>query len=160
ATMVLAPQAVSAAVPAALVVATLKATVLMATGQGVANGLISTKVAVLTKGGLQAMLLEKLKLPVALFLVFVIVGSSAGWLALTTLSRGDSAPVFRAGTDRHVVQNLGEEEPNADTETPNFRVEAPTLEIARRIARAAERCRKDKAIEWLGHQLPNWPQPC
>ncbi len=44
--------------------------------------------------------------------------------------------------------------------TPNFEVEAPTAAIAEKVAKTAERCREDLAVEWLGHKLPNWFKPC
>jgi len=44
--------------------------------------------------------------------------------------------------------------------TPNFEVEAPTAAIAEKVARTAELCREDLAVEWLGHKLPNWFKPC
>ena len=42
----------------------------------------------------------------------------------------------------------------------NFRVEAPTLTIARQLGEAAEQCRKEQALAWLEKELPGWPQPC
>jgi hypothetical protein len=44
--------------------------------------------------------------------------------------------------------------------TPNFRVEAPTQDAAKRIGDHAEVCRKKIALQWLGHELPRWPAPC
>lgn len=44
--------------------------------------------------------------------------------------------------------------------TPNFEVEAPTADIAEKVALTAERCREQLALEWLGHKLPNWYKPC
>jgi hypothetical protein len=48
----------------------------------------------------------------------------------------------------------------ATVETANFSVEAATPEIAKAIARSAERLRKEKALEWFGRELPNWATPC
>jgi hypothetical protein len=42
----------------------------------------------------------------------------------------------------------------------NFAVEAPTHEIAQRVAERAEECRVIIARAWLGHQLPDWGTPC
>ena len=42
----------------------------------------------------------------------------------------------------------------------NFIVEAPTPELADRIAKAAEKYRHDLAIEWIGQPMPNWTRPC
>jgi hypothetical protein len=44
--------------------------------------------------------------------------------------------------------------------TPNFIVEAPTPEIAKEAGQAAEYYRKQKAIQWLGQEMPQWPDPC
>src|SRR5689334_20180236 len=44
--------------------------------------------------------------------------------------------------------------------TPNFVVYAPTPQIAEQIGQWAEHYRKDKALQWLGQEMPPWPQPC
>jgi len=44
--------------------------------------------------------------------------------------------------------------------TPNFVVTAPTPEMAKTIAEAAERYREELAVAWLGKPLPQWAQPC
>jgi hypothetical protein len=48
----------------------------------------------------------------------------------------------------------------ASHSTPNFSVEAPTPEIARRIGEHAETCRKSVAQAWLGHDLAAWKTRC
>jgi hypothetical protein len=50
----------------------------------------------------------------------------------------------------------------ADTtyRTPNFVVTAPTAELAQEFGTWAERYRKQKAVEWLGQEMPPWPRPC
>jgi hypothetical protein len=45
-------------------------------------------------------------------------------------------------------------------QTTNFVVEAPTPQIAQEVARYAEHYRKEKAKEWLGKEMPPWPEPC
>ena len=42
----------------------------------------------------------------------------------------------------------------------NFTVNASTPELAREIGLAAERLRKELAIEWLGKEMPPWSKPC
>jgi hypothetical protein len=42
-------------------------------------------------------------------------------------------------------------------ETTNFVVDAPTEQAARQIAQYAEVYRKEKAIQWLGREMPTWP---
>lgn len=44
--------------------------------------------------------------------------------------------------------------------TPNFIVEAPSPQIAEQIGSAAEKYRRELAVEWTGQQMPNWAQPC
>lgn len=44
--------------------------------------------------------------------------------------------------------------------TQNFVVKAQTQELADQFADLAEKYRKSKAIEWLGHDMPNWPVRC
>lgn len=44
--------------------------------------------------------------------------------------------------------------------TANFTVAAPTPQLAKEIGDAAEQCRRDLALEWLGRELPNWTKPC
>ena len=44
--------------------------------------------------------------------------------------------------------------------TTNFVVSAPTPELAKAIGNAAEVYREDLSQEWLGHELPDWTQPC
>jgi len=39
-------------------------------------------------------------------------------------------------------------------------VTAPDPVLARKVSSEAERFRKELAIQWLGHELPNWPQKC
>ncbi|MEZ6118908.1 MAG: hypothetical protein R3C28_20390 [Pirellulaceae bacterium] len=44
--------------------------------------------------------------------------------------------------------------------TKNFMVKAPTAQLAREIAEAAEYFRRELALEWLERELPPWSQPC
>jgi hypothetical protein len=48
----------------------------------------------------------------------------------------------------------------ASYRTTNFVVDAPTPELARKIAQTAERQRQQQAKQWLGRELPDWPEPC
>lgn len=48
----------------------------------------------------------------------------------------------------------------ASFRTQNFVVEAPTPQIAQQIGQAAEHWRKEKAMDWLGQEMPPWPEPC
>lgn len=44
--------------------------------------------------------------------------------------------------------------------TENFTCNAPTREIAVSVCEAAERFRRDLAIDWIGYELPKWAKPC
>jgi hypothetical protein len=48
----------------------------------------------------------------------------------------------------------------ASYRTTNFVVQAPTPQIAQQFGQAAEHYRKEKALQWLGHEMPPWGQPC
>jgi len=48
----------------------------------------------------------------------------------------------------------------ANHRTRNFLITAPDQEFAVRTGELAEQYRRELAIEWLGHELPPWPQPC
>jgi hypothetical protein len=48
----------------------------------------------------------------------------------------------------------------ASVRTPNFVVEAPTQELAQEFGKLAEQFRRQKAIEWLGQEMPRWATPC
>lgn len=49
---------------------------------------------------------------------------------------------------------------NAPVVTANFEVNAPDPQFAQRVAQLAESYRRDLAVAWLGHELPNWQQRC
>lgn len=49
---------------------------------------------------------------------------------------------------------------NAEYNSPNFIVHAPTTEIARQVAEAAEDARRKLAVQWYGHEIKNWGSPC
>lgn len=44
--------------------------------------------------------------------------------------------------------------------TKNFIVTAPTAGMAEQIGKAAERYRRELAIDWLGKEMPAWAEPC
>jgi hypothetical protein len=54
-----------------------------------------------------------------------------------------------------VFSSLGAQYP-----TTNFIVDAPTPEIAQQVGEYAEHYRKEKALQWLGHEMPPWGQRC
>jgi hypothetical protein len=48
----------------------------------------------------------------------------------------------------------------ANYETANFYVQAPTPELAKKFGDMAEFYRTQKALEWLGREMPQWQTPC
>jgi hypothetical protein len=44
--------------------------------------------------------------------------------------------------------------------TTNFIVEAPNAQVAQQVGQYAEKYRKQKAVDWLGKEMPPWGQPC
>ena len=48
----------------------------------------------------------------------------------------------------------------AGYKTTNFIVSAPSAQLAKEIGDQAEVFRKQLAIDWLGHELPQWAKPC
>ncbi len=48
----------------------------------------------------------------------------------------------------------------ASYRTPNFAVEAATPAIAKQVGEYAEHYRREKAMLWLGREMPQWPEPC
>lgn len=44
--------------------------------------------------------------------------------------------------------------------TTNFVVEAPDEQLARRFGEKAEEYRREKALDWLGREMPPWPKRC
>lgn len=44
--------------------------------------------------------------------------------------------------------------------TENFVTDAPTPQLAKAFGEAAEKYRREKALEWLGAEMPRWPQRC
>jgi hypothetical protein len=48
----------------------------------------------------------------------------------------------------------------ASYRTQNFVVEAPTQALAEQVGQYAEHYRKEKAMQWLGQEMPPWPEPC
>ena len=54
-----------------------------------------------------------------------------------------------------VIASLG-----ATYRTTNFVVDAPTQQLAQQVGQYAEKYRQEKAMQWLGQEMPNWPEPC
>jgi hypothetical protein len=48
----------------------------------------------------------------------------------------------------------------AEFVTANFIVHAPNQQVAQKVGEYAERWRREKAMEWLGREMPNWGKKC
>jgi RNA polymerase sigma factor (sigma-70 family) len=77
----LAQHAAGTAVPASLVVVTVRAACAVAAGTATTTGLVSPAVAVLVEGGVRAMFVTKLKILAAVLLAVGVLGAGAGVLA-------------------------------------------------------------------------------
>src|SRR5262245_21084466 len=84
----LAAEVASASVPTSVLYSTIKAASLFAAGPTAATGVISAKVAALTKGVLTTMLLTKLKKAAVVLLVVVVLGAGLTGLATAGLLSG------------------------------------------------------------------------
>jgi RNA polymerase sigma factor (sigma-70 family) len=120
---------------------------------------VPATVLALTKGVARTMLMEKLKVILAVLLITGTAG--VGLLALSR--RAEAGP---PGTAREEVlpPRLARDEEPPDSpgihRTRNFRVQAASERVARLVAEAAEEHRKRLARFWLGKELPPWPEPC
>ncbi|MCI0680919.1 MAG: hypothetical protein L0Y71_02345 [Gemmataceae bacterium] len=48
----------------------------------------------------------------------------------------------------------------AQHQTTNFLIHAPNAQIAQQVGQYAEHYRREKALQWLGYEMPPWRQPC
>jgi hypothetical protein len=48
----------------------------------------------------------------------------------------------------------------AEFRTPNFTVISANQQVCELVGKWAEHYRKEKAIQWLGREMPQWPDPC
>jgi uncharacterized protein (TIGR03067 family) len=103
---VLAEDAVTARLPAALVVSTVSAAHLFAAGQAAAAGAISAQVAALTEGVLKAMLFTKLKVASAILLLALALTSAGllGYSAVTAKSDETAKSDKTAKSDEDKIQ--------------------------------------------------------
>lgn len=116
--------------------------------------------------------MEKLKIPAAILMMTVLVGTGAGVSAYragadeseVAETKTEAKPHPQNKTERpakHVAAPAGlPKAAEAKYRTPNFVVTAPTREIAEQVGRAAEHNRKALALLWLGKGLADWAAPC
>src|SRR5262249_47721577 len=79
----------SAGVPSSLMSSTLKAATLMAAGKLTVGGIVPAKVAALTEGVMQAMLVSKFKTAFVLMVVVCVLGWGGGVLVRQTQARAE-----------------------------------------------------------------------
>src|SRR5262245_47683333 len=70
------------------------------------------------------------------------------------------ARLVRAALLVAAILSMGAGRPYYSVRSQHFIVSAPTPQLAEEICKAAEQFRRDLAIEWLGHELPEWQGPC
>jgi RNA polymerase sigma factor (sigma-70 family) len=108
---VLSQQAASAAVPASVVVSTIKAATLLAAGKAATTGAISVKVAALTEGVMKAMLFTKLKTVLAVVLILGFTAAGATVLtSRTAAGQDDKRPVAEKSVATPAKQELEKKE--------------------------------------------------
>ena len=91
--------AVSAGVPMSVASSTIQAASLFAAGQAVATGVISPKVAALTQGVLQAMLLTKLKTAMTAIVLLALIGGGAILTSRAQEGKNDTAAAKQVKED-------------------------------------------------------------
>jgi RNA polymerase sigma factor (sigma-70 family) len=104
----LSPNVASAVVPTSVVSSTIKAARLFTAGQAAATGVISVKVAALTEGVLQAMLLHKIKTAVLVCLVLAAVGIGLSGLVPRGQAEGPPPDWSKGAPPRQDEGNLKE----------------------------------------------------
>ena len=77
-----------------------------------------------------------------------------------TLRRYAIALVATLGFVCYVQAGEGDFDRDGSYRTANFRTTAATKDLAARFGDAAEQYRRDKARDWLGQEMPNWPNRC
>jgi RNA polymerase sigma factor (sigma-70 family) len=160
------------AVPRTLEQVTVKAAALLAAGQTSALGALAVHAVALAKGVSKGMLMEKLKLPVAIVMMTALVGTGAGVTAYCVraqtggIAEVDSEdkpqPAYKTERPRpHAAPPVEQpKDQQIAMRTENFVVTAPTEAIARQVGEAAEHNRKALARQWLSKELPAWDEPC
>jgi RNA polymerase sigma factor (sigma-70 family) len=105
--MVVAQQAAAACVPPSVVASTIKAASTFAAGKTAATGVISVKVAILTEGVLNAMLLNKLKTATVGLLLIALFSGAAGAICQTQAAeQAKGVPRKKAATAVSTSQEI------------------------------------------------------
>ncbi len=123
-------------------------------GKGV---LASVEVVALMKGVWTSMLMEKLKVLTLILGTVAMAGLGVGLATFPAPGEEPAAPTVEPVPAPPMPPTA---RATPVSQTPNFRVEAPTRRIAQLVAEAAERQRRELARRWLGREMPPWPEPC
>jgi hypothetical protein len=143
-------------VPSLLLEGTSRLAAAFAAGKGAA-GTVPASVFALMKGVSKGMLMDKMKVLTIVLVLVSAAGIGVGVASFPVL--GDEPPTVVEHPKP--VATVPIAEPTVSTSrTPNFRVEAPSRRVARLVAEAAERHRKELAMRWLGAEMPTWREPC
>jgi RNA polymerase sigma factor (sigma-70 family) len=153
-TMALAEGTATARVSPPLFAAVARLAAAFRAGTGV---VASVEVVTLMKGVWTSMLMDKLKVLALVLGTVAAAGLGVGLATFPALGEEPAAPSVEAVT-APTAPPMAQAIPVS--QTPNFRVEAPTRRIAQLVAEAAERQRLTSARRWLGRELPPWPEPC
>jgi RNA polymerase sigma factor (sigma-70 family) len=132
-------------------------------GAAASSGTVPLHVTALTEGVCQAMLMEKLR-----FVVLGLVAAVAVGALVMGYRSGAAEPV---GVPQVVAPPapapVAPAPPPPDKDaaavtvsSKNFAVTAPNRRVAALCLGAAERCRQEVALLWLGKELPDWPERC
>jgi RNA polymerase sigma factor (sigma-70 family) len=161
----LVPESLAEAVPAVLVRATVKAV----------GGEVSGGVAVIVKGVIGAMLMERIKVALLVTAGFGAAGSGAGVVTYRALAQepaarpapADAAKPAPEAQKTTTVRPMPAEEPHrVGVDRPmfwtseNFSVLAPSGALAEAFAKKAESSRRELARLWLGEEMPRWSKRC
>ncbi|HZT79906.1 MAG TPA: sigma-70 family RNA polymerase sigma factor, partial [Gemmataceae bacterium] len=124
------------------------------------SAVVPSHITALTEGVCQAMLVEKLRFVVMALVAAAAVGALVMGYRSGAAEPGGFPPVIPPAASAPPTGRAEKEGGSAVVETKNFTVTAPTRGLATLFAEAAERHRKEKALLWLGQELPAWPEPC
>jgi RNA polymerase sigma factor (sigma-70 family) len=155
--VVLAEQAASAGLPAALVVSTVKAASLGA-GAALTAGVVSAEVAALTEGVLKAMLLTKLKIATVVLLTVGALGIGAGVFTRPAQVNGQ-APAQGPAPDERLKQaedsvqaaqaRAAEAKANVQAAEAQLRLAEAQLKAAQEVAQQASLRQQLQALAWV-----------
>jgi hypothetical protein len=86
---------------------------------------------------------------------------------LCTLPTASGLAVFKLGDARMMRKRLAlvltlaaVASMGAEFRTPNFVVIAQDPQVCQSVGQWAEHYRREKAVQWLGREMPQWPEPC